>query len=226
MFASAFMLAFHVSPSLREGKCSSLVWSFQLRCSGILPAELWFVKSSFVPASGVDGGSLSLWLWDKAIYPCDLCFCWPLGRFPCGRWLGKGVDDGSLERILIGELVSSTSDEELGKQCRTPPQQKSPTTARRLSITSLTGKNTSKSSPSSQGSREGGIVRTAFAGVRLGAEEQPQASVFPIPVPAACFVEVNVASFILLFWQLRENVPLPLEHGNVRWGNRKQQNLQ
>ncbi|XP_052646610.1 DENN domain-containing protein 5B isoform X2 [Harpia harpyja] len=63
-------------------------------------------------------------------------------KFPCGRWLGKGVDDGSLERILIGELVSSTPDEELGKQCRTPPQQKSPTTARRLSITSLTGKNT------------------------------------------------------------------------------------
>ncbi|XP_053930716.1 DENN domain-containing protein 5B isoform X3 [Cuculus canorus] len=63
-------------------------------------------------------------------------------KFPCGRWLGKGVDDGSLERILIGELVSSTSDEELGKQCRTPPQQKSPTIARRLSITSLTGKNT------------------------------------------------------------------------------------
>ncbi|OXB80430.1 UNVERIFIED_CONTAM: hypothetical protein H355_004263, partial [Colinus virginianus] len=63
-------------------------------------------------------------------------------KFPCGRWLGKGVDDGSLERILIGELVSSTSDEELGKQCRTPPQQKSPTTARQLSITSLTGKNT------------------------------------------------------------------------------------
>ncbi|KAJ7329151.1 hypothetical protein JRQ81_015325 [Phrynocephalus forsythii] len=63
-------------------------------------------------------------------------------KFPCGRWLGKGVDDGSLERILIGELLPSSSDEDLGKQCRTPPQQKSPTTARRLSITSLTGKNT------------------------------------------------------------------------------------
>nr|XP_056702124.1 DENN domain-containing protein 5B isoform X3 [Euleptes europaea] len=63
-------------------------------------------------------------------------------KFPCGRWLGKGVDDGSLERILIGELVSSASDEDLGKQCRTPPQQKSPTSARRLSITALTGKNT------------------------------------------------------------------------------------
>ncbi|XP_054227240.1 DENN domain-containing protein 5B isoform X6 [Homo sapiens] len=65
-------------------------------------------------------------------------------RFPCGRWLGKGIDDGSLERILIGELMTSASDEDLVKQCRTPPQQKSPTTARRLSITSLTGKNNKK----------------------------------------------------------------------------------
>ncbi|XP_078529899.1 DENN domain-containing protein 5B isoform X2 [Lissotriton helveticus] len=61
-------------------------------------------------------------------------------KFPCGRWLGKGVDDGSLERILIGELIIPTSEEDLGKQSRTPPQQKSPTMNRRLSITSLTGK--------------------------------------------------------------------------------------
>uniref|UniRef100_A0A5F9C307 DENN domain containing 5B n=1 Tax=Oryctolagus cuniculus TaxID=9986 RepID=A0A5F9C307_RABIT len=66
-------------------------------------------------------------------------------RFPCGRWLGKGIDDGSLERILIGELMTSASDEDLVKQCRTPPQQKSPTAARRLSITSLTGKPTKPS---------------------------------------------------------------------------------
>ncbi|XP_068950964.1 DENN domain-containing protein 5B isoform X2 [Petaurus breviceps papuanus] len=65
-------------------------------------------------------------------------------RFPCGRWLGKGIDDGSLERILIGELIPSISEEDLGKQCRTPPQQKSPTIPRRLSITSLTGKINSK----------------------------------------------------------------------------------
>ncbi|KAL7982280.1 hypothetical protein Chor_009878 [Crotalus horridus] len=63
-------------------------------------------------------------------------------KFPCGRWLGKGVDDGSLERILIGELLRSSSEEDLGKQCRTPPQQKSPTVGRKLSMTSLTGKNT------------------------------------------------------------------------------------
>ncbi|XP_053321243.1 DENN domain-containing protein 5B isoform X1 [Spea bombifrons] len=62
-------------------------------------------------------------------------------KFPCGRWLGKGVGDGSLERILIGELITPVSDEDLGKQSRTPPQQKSPTMGRRLSITSLTGRN-------------------------------------------------------------------------------------
>ncbi|CAJ0943171.1 unnamed protein product [Ranitomeya imitator] len=62
-------------------------------------------------------------------------------KFPCGRWLGKGVDDGSLERVLIGELITPVSDDDLGKQSRTPPLQKSPTLARRLSITSLSGKN-------------------------------------------------------------------------------------
>ncbi|KAM4675657.1 DENN domain-containing protein 5B isoform 2-T2 [Discoglossus pictus] len=61
-------------------------------------------------------------------------------KFPCGRWLGKGVDDGSLERVLIGELITPVSEDDLGKQSRTPPQQKSPTMARRLSITTLTGK--------------------------------------------------------------------------------------
>ncbi|MBN3312312.1 DEN5B protein, partial [Atractosteus spatula] len=58
-------------------------------------------------------------------------------RFPCGRWLGKGVDDGSLERILIGELVVPCAEDDVGKQCRTPPLQRSPTQPRRLSITSL-----------------------------------------------------------------------------------------
>ena len=26
-------------------------------------------------------------------------------QFPCGRWLGKGIDDDSLERLLIAQLV-------------------------------------------------------------------------------------------------------------------------
>ncbi|XP_053890571.1 DENN domain-containing protein 5B isoform X2 [Malaclemys terrapin pileata] len=87
-----------------------------------------------------NSGLLAKWLVDCVMVRSEITG--HTYKFPCGRWLGKGVDDGSLERILIGELITSTSDEDLGKQCRTPPQQKSPTTARRLSITSLTGKNT------------------------------------------------------------------------------------
>jgi len=33
-----------------------------------------------------------------------------LYRFPCGRWLGKGVDDGAIERLLVAEQVPSTVD--------------------------------------------------------------------------------------------------------------------
>ncbi|XP_051552921.1 DENN domain-containing protein 5A-like isoform X1 [Myxocyprinus asiaticus] len=51
-------------------------------------------------------------------------------KFPCGRWLGKGVDDGSLERILVGELVTNMESEE--RMCRTPPMQQSPGMMRRF----------------------------------------------------------------------------------------------
>uniref|UniRef100_A0A8B9KRQ0 DENN/MADD domain containing 5B n=1 Tax=Astyanax mexicanus TaxID=7994 RepID=A0A8B9KRQ0_ASTMX len=61
-------------------------------------------------------------------------------EFPCGRWLGKGVDDGSLERILIGELVVPCSDEEVVRGSKTPPPQRSPSQLRRISITSITGR--------------------------------------------------------------------------------------
>ncbi|XP_064192990.1 DENN domain-containing protein 5A-like isoform X5 [Anguilla rostrata] len=52
-------------------------------------------------------------------------------KFPCGRWLGKGVDDGSLERILVGELLTPSSENE-ERMCRTPPMQQSPGMIRRL----------------------------------------------------------------------------------------------
>uniref|UniRef100_A0A4W3IWX4 DENN domain containing 5A n=1 Tax=Callorhinchus milii TaxID=7868 RepID=A0A4W3IWX4_CALMI len=52
-------------------------------------------------------------------------------KFPCGRWLGKGVDDGSLERILVGELASATQEND-ERHCRTPPMQQSPSMIRRL----------------------------------------------------------------------------------------------
>lgn len=36
-------------------------------------------------------------------------------RFPCGRWLGKGVDDDSLERLLIAESITynETADKDM-----------------------------------------------------------------------------------------------------------------
>ncbi|XP_029317361.1 LOW QUALITY PROTEIN: DENN domain-containing protein 5B-like [Cottoperca gobio] len=61
-------------------------------------------------------------------------------RFPCGRWLGKGVDDGSLERVLIGELVLPSGEEDSGRGCRTPPLQRSPSQIRRISVTALSGR--------------------------------------------------------------------------------------
>ena len=30
--------------------------------------------------------------------------------FPCGRWLGRSIDDGSIERLLVAEIVPSTTD--------------------------------------------------------------------------------------------------------------------
>uniref|UniRef100_A0A8C7UG95 DENN/MADD domain containing 5B n=1 Tax=Oncorhynchus mykiss TaxID=8022 RepID=A0A8C7UG95_ONCMY len=53
-------------------------------------------------------------------------------KFPCGRWLGKGVDDGSLERVLIGELALPNADEDFGRGCRTPDMQHSPGQTRRV----------------------------------------------------------------------------------------------
>lgn len=52
-------------------------------------------------------------------------------KFPCGRWLGRGIDDGSTERLLVGQLVPRTVDsEELVEACRTPPRARSPSVHR------------------------------------------------------------------------------------------------
>ncbi|XP_069674606.1 DENN domain-containing protein 5B isoform X2 [Periplaneta americana] len=54
-------------------------------------------------------------------------------KFPCGRWLGRGIDDGSTERLLVGELVPRHVDsDELVETCRTPPPRcRSPSVPRR-----------------------------------------------------------------------------------------------
>ncbi|XP_015910435.1 DENN domain-containing protein 5A isoform X2 [Parasteatoda tepidariorum] len=60
-------------------------------------------------------------------------------KFPCGRWLGKGVDDGSTERLLVGEMVPRDYDaDELMEACRTPPRCRSPSVPRRPSEPKLT----------------------------------------------------------------------------------------
>ncbi|XP_033217393.1 DENN domain-containing protein 5B isoform X5 [Belonocnema kinseyi] len=53
-------------------------------------------------------------------------------KFPCGRWLGRGIDDGSTERLLVGALVPKSIDsEELVESCSTPPRCRSPSIPRR-----------------------------------------------------------------------------------------------
>ncbi|XP_066590065.1 DENN domain-containing protein 5B isoform X1 [Prorops nasuta] len=57
-------------------------------------------------------------------------------KFPCGRWLGKGIDDGSTERLLVGALVPRTIDsDELVETCSTPPRCRSPSIPRRPIVT-------------------------------------------------------------------------------------------
>ncbi|XP_052123081.1 DENN domain-containing protein 5A isoform X2 [Frankliniella occidentalis] len=52
-------------------------------------------------------------------------------KFPCGRWLGRGIDDGSTERLLIGELIpNSDTRSELAETCSTPPRCRSPSLPR------------------------------------------------------------------------------------------------
>ncbi|KAM9377395.1 DENN domain-containing protein 5B-like isoform 2-T2 [Pholidichthys leucotaenia] len=58
-------------------------------------------------------------------------------KFPCGRWLGKGVGDGSLERVLIGQLVSPGAEEDAGKLTGTPPELASPSQSVRTVLGSL-----------------------------------------------------------------------------------------
>ncbi|XP_071771497.1 DENN domain-containing protein 5B-like isoform X1 [Centroberyx gerrardi] len=61
-------------------------------------------------------------------------------KFPCGRWLGKGVGDGSLERVLIGQLVSPGGEEDAGRWTGTPPELSSPSQSVRAVLGALAGR--------------------------------------------------------------------------------------
>ncbi|GAU98066.1 hypothetical protein RvY_09263-2 [Ramazzottius varieornatus] len=62
-----------------------------------------------------------------------------LARFPCGRWLGRNVDDGSVERLLVADFASSApeycastgSDLRSSTLPRTPSRTRSPSASRR-----------------------------------------------------------------------------------------------
>ncbi|XP_017063491.1 DENN domain-containing protein 5B isoform X1 [Drosophila eugracilis] len=58
-------------------------------------------------------------------------------KFPCGRWLGRGVDDDSTERLLVGQRVlTSVKNAEVvpGSDTRTPPRTRSPSVQRQESL--------------------------------------------------------------------------------------------
>ncbi|XP_064629809.1 DENN domain-containing protein 5B-like isoform X3 [Lineus longissimus] len=64
-------------------------------------------------------------------------------RFPCGRWLGKGIDDGSSERLLVAEQVPpmanyDTEPEWTGSLPRSMMRTRSPSASRRGSEVMLT----------------------------------------------------------------------------------------
>ncbi|KAJ8377272.1 hypothetical protein AAFF_G00261810 [Aldrovandia affinis] len=94
-------------------------------------------KLSTVQLGHDNSGLLAKWLVDYVMVRNEITG--HTYRFPCGRWLGKGIDDGSLERILIGELVAPCGEEEAGRPCQTPPLLCSPTQTLRIGITALTG---------------------------------------------------------------------------------------
>lgn len=150
----AFICCVCVSYSVRtSGSWQQCSWvMIILAC---LPSGWWIVSWSAMrsPATRTSTAYFSLLpyilllLW----FSCYLLVI--LSRFPCGRWLGKGVDDGSLERVLIGEFVVPCNDDDGGRGSKTPPLQRSPSQIRRISITSLTGRGNSKFSLNFKGAQ-------------------------------------------------------------------------
>lgn len=55
-------------------------------------------------------------------------------KFPCNRWLGRGIDDGSMERLLIGQFIRPTTDP-MDDQCGNVgplPTERSPSIVNKL----------------------------------------------------------------------------------------------
>ncbi|PIK33591.1 putative DENN domain-containing protein 5A isoform X1 [Apostichopus japonicus] len=84
-----------------------------------------------------NAGFLPRWLVDNVVIRNEITG--HTYKFPCGKWIGKGVDDGSLERLLVGELLPLCQDLEhdFGRGSQTLPNRKKSSTLPRPSHTSI-----------------------------------------------------------------------------------------
>ncbi len=73
----------------------------------------------------------------------SLCLTGACFKFPCGRWLGRGVDDGSLERYLVAGPVAGVPGpdqlRDLVRDCAGPPAVTSPPLSLRSTGTGING---------------------------------------------------------------------------------------
>uniref|UniRef100_A0AAX7V1S0 DENN domain containing 5B n=1 Tax=Astatotilapia calliptera TaxID=8154 RepID=A0AAX7V1S0_ASTCA len=86
--------------------------------------EIFFQCKNLGRLSTLQLGQENSGLLAKCLIDCVMVYNEITGhtyKFPCGRWLGKGVGDGSLERVLIGQLVSPGAEEDAGRLTGTPP---------------------------------------------------------------------------------------------------------
>ncbi|XP_049430611.1 DENN domain-containing protein 5B-like isoform X1 [Epinephelus fuscoguttatus] len=102
--------------------------------------EIFFQCKNLGRLSTLQLGQENSGLLAKCLIDCVMVYNEITGhtyKFPCGRWLGKGVGDGSLERVLIGQLVSPGGEEDAGRWTGTPPELASPSQSVRAVLGSL-----------------------------------------------------------------------------------------
>uniref|UniRef100_A0A3Q3IP40 UDENN domain-containing protein n=1 Tax=Monopterus albus TaxID=43700 RepID=A0A3Q3IP40_MONAL len=104
--------------------------------------EIFFQCKNLGRLSTLQLGQENSGLLAKCLIDCVMVYNEITGhtyKFPCGRWLGKGVGDGSLERVLIGQLVSPGGEEDAGRWTGTPPELASPSQGVQTLLGSLGG---------------------------------------------------------------------------------------
>uniref|UniRef100_A0A4W6E5J0 DENN/MADD domain containing 5B n=1 Tax=Lates calcarifer TaxID=8187 RepID=A0A4W6E5J0_LATCA len=102
--------------------------------------EIFFQCKNLGRLSTLQLGQENSGLLAKCLIDCVMVYNEITGhtyKFPCGRWLGKGVGDGSLERVLIGQLVSPGGEDDAGRWTGTPPELASPSQSVRTVLGSL-----------------------------------------------------------------------------------------